>query len=210
VTRRDLPVGDYALLRDDAIVAIAERKSFDNLLSDIGAIRALHQSMAELARQPRAAVVIEAQYGDVLDPARTRDWPPAHVTRVVAELAALHPRLPFVFAGNRKLANVWTECWFGAVAADLAAGEPLFVADVVARYESAVPATAGGLDERLRRAALHRLTSPFRVAELRSIVPEADAGRVARVLRALRSEGRLRMDGAGRGARWSRALDETS
>jgi len=207
VTRRDLPVGDYALLRDDAIVAVAERKSFENLLCDIGAIRALHQSMAELARQPRAAVVVEAQYGDVLDPARTRDWPPSHVARVVAELAALHPRLPFVFAGNRKLANVWTERWFGAVAADLAAGQPLFVADVVARYEPR-STTGGGLDERIRRAALHEIASPFRAGELRGVVPEAEPTRVARVLRALRSEGRLRMDGARGAARWSRVADE--
>ncbi|HVP29432.1 MAG TPA: ERCC4 domain-containing protein [Myxococcota bacterium] len=203
VTRRELAVGDYALLRDDAVVAVAERKSLENLLGDIGAIRALHQSMAELARQPRAAVVIEAQYGDVLDPARTRAWPPNHVARVVAELAALHPRLPFVFAGNRKLANVWTERWFGAVAADLAAGQPLFVSDVVARYESAEP-QAGGLDERIRRAALSELASPFRAGELRALVPEAEPQRVARVLQGLRREGRMRMDGARGGARWSR------
>jgi hypothetical protein len=204
VSRRELPVGDYALLHDGAIVAVAERKSLENLLSDIGAIRALHQGMAELARQPRAAVVVEAQYADLLDPSRTGAWPPNHVARVAAELAALHPRLPFVFAGNRKLANVWTERWFAAVAADLAADAPLFVSDVLARYEPAEATARAGLDERIRRAALVEVASPFRVGELRALVPGADALRVARVLRALRREGRLRLDGTRGGARWSR------
>ncbi len=208
VTRRELPVGDYALLRSDAIVAVAERKSLENLLGDIGSIRALHQGMAELARQPRAAVVIEAQYGDFLDPARTRAWPASHVARVVAELAALHPRLPFVFAGNRKLANVWAERWFTAVAAELAAEQPLFVSDVIARYEPADGSAAEGLDERIRRAALVEISSPFRVAALRARFPDADPKRIARVLRALRREGRLRMDGQRRAAVWSRAGGE--
>ncbi|MCC6642633.1 MAG: hypothetical protein IT386_15845 [Deltaproteobacteria bacterium] len=209
VTRRELPVGDYALLRNDEIVAVAERKSFENLLNDIGAVRALHQTMAELSRQSRAAVVIEAQYGDLLDPTRTRAWPANHVARVAAELAALHPRLPFVFAGSRKLANVWTERWFTAIAAEISVEQPLFVSDVVARYEPAGESLAPGLDERVRRVALAQIASPFHVAALRAVVPEADAKRVARVLGALRREGRLRLDGHGRGARWSRIGDGT-
>lgn len=208
ISRRELPAGDYALLRDDAIVAVAERKSLDNLLSDIGSLRALHQQMAELARQPRAAVVIEAQYGDLHDPARTRAWPPSHVARVMAELSALHPRLPFVFAGNRRLANVWTERWFTAVAAEVAVQAPLFVSNVVARFESEDGLAAASVDERIRRAALVEIASPFRVGELRALVPEADATRIARVLQGLRREGRLRLDGVKRAARWSRT-DET-
>lgn len=204
VSRRELAVGDYALVRNDAIVAVAERKSLENLLGDIGSVRALHQGMAELARQPRAAVVIEAQYADFLDPSRTCAWPANHVARVVAELAALHPRLPFVFAGNRKLANVWTERWFMAVAAELAVEQPLFVSDVIARYEPAEGALAEGLDERIRRAALAGIESPFRMTALRARFPDADPKRITRVLRSLRREGRLRMDGQRRGAVWSR------
>ena len=44
----------------------------------------------------------------------------AHVQRVLAELPALFPHVQFVFAGNRKLANLWTQRWFAAVAASLA------------------------------------------------------------------------------------------
>jgi hypothetical protein len=200
ISRRALPTGDYALVREETVLAVVERKTQDNLLGDIGSLRALHQGLAELASQPRAAVVIEAQYGDFLDPGRTRAWPPAHVARVLAELAALHPKLPFVFAGNRKLANAWTLRWFGAVAADARASLPLFVSDALARWE---PASAEpGLDARIRSAARGSLRSPFRAAELVAQVPEADARRVARVLRALRREQRVRCIGRGPGARW--------
>jgi hypothetical protein len=202
VTRRQLPAGDYALLRDERVLAVVERKTMDNLLTDMSAIRALHQGLAHLASQPRAALVIEAQYADFLDPSKVRAWPPAHVTRVLAEIAALHPRVPLVFAGNRKLANFWTVRFFIAVSADAAAALPLFVSDVVARYE-ATP-TTGGLDQRIREAALVALPARFRAAELAAHIPDAETARITRVLQALRREGSLRRVGHGRGAAWER------
>jgi hypothetical protein len=205
ITRRALPAGDYALTRDEAILAVVERKTLESLLGDIGAVRALHQQLAQLASQPRAALVVEAQYGDFLDASKTRSWPPSHVARVLAEIAALHPKLPLVFAGNRKLANHWTARWFAAVAADAERSLPLFVSDVRARWES--PAPEGGLDERIREAVLVRLPPRFRVAELRERAPDAEAARIARVLAALRREGRLVRVGHGRAAAWERRVD---
>ena len=40
VVRRRLPAGDYALLIEDRVAAVVERKSYDNLLGDINAIQA--------------------------------------------------------------------------------------------------------------------------------------------------------------------------
>jgi len=202
VTRRRLATGDYALVRGEEQLAVVERKTLANLLGDIGALRALHQGLAELASQKRAALVVEAQYADFLDPERTRPWPPAHVARVLAEIAALHPRLPIVFAGNRKLANHWALRWFGAVSADVSKSAPLFVSDVLARWEG--PAPGGGLDRRIREAALLGLSSPFRAGELRESVPGASVRRVSRVLNTLRREGRLRCTGRGPAAAWER------
>ncbi|MGQ0537947.1 MAG: ERCC4 domain-containing protein [Gemmatimonadaceae bacterium] len=117
VTRRRLDVGDYALVAGERIMALIERKSFDNLVSDLGAIQALHHQFAHLARSPAAAVVVEARYGDFLDERRlTGRWPPSFVGRALAELGAAHPRLPLVFAGSRKLANVWAYRFFNACA----------------------------------------------------------------------------------------------
>lgn len=48
VTTRKLPAGDYALLDGERIAAVVERKSFDNLLGDLGAIQALHHALAHL------------------------------------------------------------------------------------------------------------------------------------------------------------------
>ncbi|GEM_PF-5607979 len=109
-TRREsLPAGDYALEDDGQIQALVERKTFDNLLSDFGQIQILHQQLAELATYPHPSLVVEAPYGDFLDPQRVAPWSAAHSARVVAEIQAMHPGLPVIFAGNRKQANRWGE-----------------------------------------------------------------------------------------------------
>jgi len=202
VVRRRLPVGDYALLHEDRMVAIAERKTLDNLLRDLSQWKGLQQHLAELSAWPHAAVVIEAQYGDLGDPAKIGAWPAAHLLRVVAEANALFPRLPLVFAGNRKLANVWTQRWFAAVAARLTQPVPDAVRESVARFEP--DPGAAGLDERIRLAALHELPAAFPVAALRRLVPDAAPARIKRVLDLLRREGRFATEGHGRGVRWLR------
>jgi ERCC4-type nuclease len=58
VERRKLAVGDYALLDGERTAAVVERKSYDNLLGEIGAIQALHHQLTDLASQPAAALVI--------------------------------------------------------------------------------------------------------------------------------------------------------
>jgi len=57
VVRRKLAVGDYALLAGGREIAVVERKSFDNLLVDVGSIQALHHQLEVLSRLPSAAVM---------------------------------------------------------------------------------------------------------------------------------------------------------
>ena len=207
VRRRKLAVGDYALMDGERVAAVVERKSFDNLLTDIGAIQALHQQLADLASHDAAALVIEAQYRDFLDPARVAGaggvarWPTAHLARVLGEIAALHPRLPVVFAGNRKLANVWTERFFAAVAARAANPVLELPLAVAARYDDAP--RGPGLDALVRETILDELPQPFRFTELAARFPGTPAARVRRVLDQVRAEGRVSRVGAGRGARWA-------
>ncbi len=66
VERRTLAAGDYALLDGERVAALVERKSFENLLTEVGAIQALHQQLADLASHEAAALVIEADYRDFL------------------------------------------------------------------------------------------------------------------------------------------------
>ncbi len=203
VTRTKLAAGDYALLEDDHVVAVVERKSFDNLLSDVGAMQALHQQLADLASFGAAALVIEAQYADFLDPARVKGrWPVDHLSRVLAEITVLHPGLPIIFAGNRKLANLWAQRFFSAVAAERSAPAAQLHLEVAARYDSSP--RAPGLDQRIRDAALRDLPSPFAMADLMRRFPDTPVARVRRVVQQLKREGRVTRTGAGRAARWVR------
>ncbi len=203
VERRKLAAGDYALLDGERIVAVVERKSFDNMVAELGAIQALHQELADLASHRAAALVIEADYRDFLDPDRLAGrWPASHLARALAELAALHPELPVIYAGNRKLANLWTYRFFAAVAARGTRAGPAVVRQLELRYD-AWP-REGGLDEQIRTAVLEELPVPFAFADLAAGFGETPPARVRRVLDQLRREGRVVRTGAGRAARWHR------
>jgi hypothetical protein len=206
IRRRPLAAGDYALLDGERVVAVVERKSFDNLLSDVGAIQVLHQQLADLASHDRAVLVIEAQYGDFLDPTRVRGrWPPAHLARVLGEIAALHPQLSVVFAGNRKLANLWTGRFFRAIAVGVAAPPLELPLAVAARYDAGERGPE--IDALMREAALHGLPSPFRIAHLHERFPAVARARLRRVLSQLEREGRIARTEPGRQGRpveWAR------
>ncbi|HUF35688.1 MAG TPA: ERCC4 domain-containing protein [Gemmatimonadales bacterium] len=203
VERRKLAVGDYALLDGERVAAVVERKSFENLLAEVGAIQALHQQLADLASHEAAALVIEADYRDFLDPARLAGrWKPAHLARVLAELAALHPTLPIVYAGNRRLANLWTGRFFAAVAARRADAGSELVRELELRYEPAP--RAAGLDEQIRIAVLEELPAGFAFAELAARFGDTPRARLRRVLQQLLREGRVVRTGQGRASRWER------
>lgn len=165
VTTRKLPAGDYALLDGERIAAVVERKSFDNLLGDLGAIQALHHALAHLGQYAWSALVVEAQYAVFLDETRLAGrWSAAFVARALAELAALHPRLPIVFAGNRKLANQWTHRFFAACAAHRASPQRL---PVRRAPQGELPfGEARSLDERVRLAVMQPGRSRFALAEV--------------------------------------------
>lgn len=205
VVRRTLAVGDYALLTDDRVSVVIERKSYDNLLGDIGAIQALHHHWADLARLDRAVVVVEAQYGDFLNERRLAGrWPASHVARVLAELAALHPRLPIIYAGNRKQANLWAERYLAACGTALkgkANPQLDLVAGVVEEY---TPSGQDTLDDRIRQAALREMPADFATTDLAAMFPDVPLVRIRRILHGLEREHRLDRRGARRGLRWVR------
>lgn len=57
----------------------------------------------------------------------------------------------------------------------------------------------------LVRAAIERLASPFSASEVKAQCPSVSAQLVKKVLADLKKEGRLRLKGRGRGARWEHA-----
>ena len=69
--RRALPCGDYGVVVDGRLVAVAERKSLPDLVSSLinGKLRYL---LGELAALPRAAIVVEDRYSQVFKLDRVR------------------------------------------------------------------------------------------------------------------------------------------
>jgi hypothetical protein len=113
--RRSLPVGDYALCDGDDLVAIVERKSFDNMLAELGKLNVFHQSLAELAQVEQHALVVEAPYADFLKPKKVHHFSPTFCAKAIAEIHASHPTLRVVFVESRKLAIEWTLRFFAAI-----------------------------------------------------------------------------------------------
>ena len=113
--RHPLPAGDYALVDGDDMLAVVERKTFENLLADFGVMPVLYQKLAELATYHNHALVIEAPYADFLNPKKIHHYSSGFCARAVGELYALHPNLRIVFCSNRKVANEWTRQYFAAV-----------------------------------------------------------------------------------------------
>ena len=113
--RAPLPIGDYALMDGDNIIALVERKTLDNLLADFDTMPVLHEKLAELATYQNHALVIEAPYVDFLNAAKVHHYTPGFCARAIGELHALHPDLRIVFCSNRKVANEWTRHYFSAV-----------------------------------------------------------------------------------------------
>ena len=90
VTHRRLPVAACALVEDERLVAVVERKTRENFLGNVREIKGLHQQRAELGSHPHAAMVVEAQYADFGNPAKIGRWSASHLLRVIGEIGALH------------------------------------------------------------------------------------------------------------------------
>ncbi len=116
VTERGrLPAGDYALMEGERVLAVVERKTFENFQHDLTVLPLLHQKLMELSSFERHALVIEAPYEDFLSRAKSPYLSPSFAAEAIAELFASHPRLRIVFCANRKTANEWTRRYFDAV-----------------------------------------------------------------------------------------------
>lgn len=116
-TRRALEAGDYAVELDGRVVAAVERKSLPDLVATLTGGR-MRYLLADLARLPRAAVVVEERYSQVFALERVR---PAVVADGVAECAARFPQVPILFCETRALAQEWTYRFFGAALREAAA-----------------------------------------------------------------------------------------
>lgn len=110
--RRLLPVGDYGVFAGDRLVAVVERKTPANLAAD-AVSGALGFALAELERLPSACVVVEGRLSDVLAAAEGH-VKPGWLLSVLAALQVAHPRVSWVYAENRSLAEDFAYRWLAA------------------------------------------------------------------------------------------------
>lgn len=102
--RRKLEAGDYGVERDGRIVAVVERKKTSDFSRGLMRGR-MPAQMAALAARPRAAVVVESSYANVL---RSKRIARKRMADLIASVQAAYPSVPIVFAGSRGSAMEWT------------------------------------------------------------------------------------------------------
>lgn len=111
--RRALPAGDYAVEHDGTVVAAVERKTIADLASRLvdGSLAFL---LAELSALPRAAVVVEGRYAELL---KLEHVQAGFAAELIAALQVRYPNVPIVFLDTRPLAEEWTFRFLGAALA---------------------------------------------------------------------------------------------
>jgi hypothetical protein len=108
--RGALPVGDYGIVRDGAVVAVVERKTPEDLIKSL-VDGTLGFAMAELSGLPAAAVVVEERYAKIAAAPRVQaGWP----CELLVQLQLRYPCVSIVFADSRKLAEDWTHRFLAA------------------------------------------------------------------------------------------------
>ncbi|MFN3966338.1 MAG: ERCC4 domain-containing protein [Endomicrobiia bacterium] len=112
VIKENLPVGDYGLKIDGKLIAIAERKTIDNLLHEIATYDVLKLQLQELNSFEYKAVVFEAPYSDFINPKKLKAYNASYISEIIADLFVSFPEIQFVFCDNRKIAAEWIYRWF--------------------------------------------------------------------------------------------------
>jgi hypothetical protein len=113
--RAALTAGDYAVRSEAGTpVAVVERKSLADLA---GALNngTLVFELAKLAEVPRAAVVVEDRYGNLLKHAYA---PAGFLPDMLARVQVRYAEIPIVFLETRPLAEEWTFRYLGAALAE--------------------------------------------------------------------------------------------
>lgn len=198
VERRRLPVGDYALVVGDELTAAVERKTAQDLASAATSGQ-LGLTLAELGQTRHGAIVVEGRLSDVIKEADERVRP-GWLMNIIAALQVEHPRVAWMFAETRQLAEEWAYRWLAAAArADGPRAIPLLDERALGEARVAYEGTPRLLDAAARRARLLEAANAgaewtSRAAARSSGVTQVTA---AADLAALVREGRLHVTGAG-------------
>ena len=207
VERRKLPAGDYALLREDAVIAAVERKTPRDLAtSAISGQLAL--ALADLSAAPHAALVVEGRLSDAVRAASAGKVRPGWLPDVLAALQVSHPRVAWMFAETRQLAEDWAYRWLAACGrADQPFAMPLLDERALGEPALSHESRPRMLDAAARRAALAREAEAGHVWTSREAAERSGVAQLtaAADLGTLVREGSLVVVGRGRARayRWA-------
>ncbi|MBM4434027.1 MAG: hypothetical protein FJ028_02755 [Chloroflexi bacterium] len=206
--RRSLPAGDYALVREGVVAAAVERKTAGDLARSAIAGR-LGLELADLEQVAHAALVVEGRYSDALKAGERGGVRTGWLPNVLAALQAAHPRVTWMFAETRQLAEDWAYRWLAACARADAEPYALPLLDERAIGEPAMAEEAPRplmLDAAARRESLLRealggtIWTSRDAADRLGVTQATVAGDLAALVR----KGQLRMLGRGRARRYVR------
>ena len=113
--RAALGAGDYGVrAADGTLVAVVERKALADLAGALNSGTLVFE-LAKLGEVPRAAVVVEDRYGNLLKHAYA---PAGFLPDMLARVQVRYPEIPIVFLETRPLAEEWTFRYLGAALAE--------------------------------------------------------------------------------------------
>jgi len=112
-----LPLGDYILEDIDGnILAVVERKTFNNFCRELSNFNVFIMRLLELQSFNNSALVVESTYSDFFNSKKLKPYLSVSlVVKLLHQIFVKLPKLPIVFAGNRKMAEQWVTQYFLAV-----------------------------------------------------------------------------------------------
>ncbi|MEW6455478.1 MAG: ERCC4 domain-containing protein [Acidobacteriota bacterium] len=202
IEKGQLPVGDYALKGDNSLLAIVERKTFENLTAYFGKLGAFHQILGELETYKHSALVIEASYSDFLNPKKMKFYSPTFAARAIAEIHAFHPKLNIVYTGNRKLANEWTLRFFSAIAFHSEDIPHAKVSEALTEY-GVEPYSTGGSYYEVRKI-IDEMPEKFTFRMLKDFCQNIPEFTIRKALSDLKKEGKISCENRGKKSYWKK------
>lgn len=195
IMRRELPVGDYAVVDGDRWIAAVERKRVDDLAASAGD-GSLALALSELQRLTRSAIVVEGRLSDLLKAGDRGKVRSGWLLNLIAALQVQYPAVSWMFADTRPLAEGYAFRWLAACAR---LADPDRAAGGDARYGG--PAFLDGM---ARRAAAAQEADQGMVWTSRAYALRFGVGRATsrNDLAILCSEGRLSAQGSRRTRRY--------
>ncbi|WP_129409485.1 ERCC4 domain-containing protein [Marinitoga lauensis] len=206
--KRRLPIGDYALVDNDEILSIVERKTFENILREFSRMAYFHQHLVNLKAYKNPALVIEANYSDFLNPNKIKEkyYNSSFMQKAIAELYAYHPELIIVFGGNRKLANQWTYKFFEAVKSHREDAPHYKIAEIVEEYKPSQQ--AGDIYLEVKKAINNYFPENFKFSDVKNKFEYISESKLRRVMNELRNEGIIALIKKGNKSFWKKLKEE--